>query len=323
MASNAGRAGLLVAALITAGCGTYLEQGAFAPKGPTAARLLQIFWITTWTATGVFVVVTGLLLFAMFRPRDEDKPSRLPATKFVVIGGLVVPAFILMSMLGLTVAGLAAIPQKGELQITVTGHQFWWEVYYPEGDFETANEIHIPVGRKVELKLLSEDVIHSFWVPELAGKTDTVPGRENRLVIEAEEPGIFRGQCAEYCGLQHANMLIRVIAQPPEEFDAWAAGQARPAVVRDARGEEIFQQHACAGCHTIRGTAATGEFAPDLTHLASRETLASVMIPNDRGHLAGWIVNSQTIKPGNEMPPISTLEPDELQALLEYLESLK
>lgn len=312
---------LLGGALLTTGCGTFMDQGALAPKGQVASDLEKIFWYSTWTAVGVFVVVMGLLLFAIFRPRGEE-PSRLHGDRFVVIGGLVVPAVILMGMLGLTVTGLKVIPQEGELHVTITAHQFWWEVYYPEGDFETASEVHIPVGTKVELKLLSDDVIHSFWVPELAGKADLVPGRENRLVIEAEEPGTYRGQCAEYCGLQHANMLLRVIAQPHEEFEAWKEEQTRPAAVRDPRGAEIFQRN-CAGCHTIRGTPATGEFGPDLTHLASRESLGSVMIPNERGHLAGWIVNSQTTKPGNEMPPITTLEPEELRRLLDYLEALK
>ncbi len=316
-----GRAVLLVGALLGTGCGTFMDKGALAPKGPAASDYEKIFWYSTWTAVAVFVVVMGLLLFAMFRPRGEE-PSRLDGNRFVFLGGLVIPAVILMGMLGLTVTGLNFTPQHGELEITVIGHQFWWEVYYPEGDFETANEIHIPVGTPVELKLASDDVIHSFWVPELAGKQDLVPGRENRLIIEAEEPGTYRGQCAEYCGLQHANMLIRVIAHPHEEFEAWKEEQTRPAAVRDPRAEDIFQRN-CAGCHTIRGTPATGEFGPDLTHLASRETLGSVMIPNERGHLAGWIVNSQTIKPGNEMPPITTLEPEELRLLLDYLEALK
>lgn len=298
-----------------------MEQGAFAPKSPHASDLLKIISYSTWTALAVFVAVMGLLFYAMFRPRG-DEPSRLDGNRFVVVGGLVVPTVILMGMLGLTITGLAATPQEGELHITITAHQFWWEVYYPEGDFETASEVRIPVGTKVELKLLSDDVLHSFWVPELGGKQDTVPGRENRLIIEANEPGIYRGQCAEYCGLQHANMLIRVIAQPHEEFEAWKHEQTRPAVVRDARGEELFQAN-CAGCHTIRGTPASGEFGPDLTHIASRQTLGSAMMPNERGHLSGWIVNSQTMKPGNEMPPITTLEPEELHALLDYMEALE
>ncbi len=297
-----------------------MEQGAFRPKSPHASDLLKIISYSTWTALAVFVVVMGLLFFAIFRRRGEE-PSRLDGNRFVVIATLI-STVILIGMLGLTITGLAATPQEGELHITITAHQFWWEVYYPEGDFETANEVHIPVHTPVELKLLSDDVIHSFWVPELAGKTDTVPGRENRLIIQADEPGTYRGQCAEYCGLQHANMLIRVIAQPHEEFEAWKAEQSRPAAVRDPRAERIFLSN-CAGCHTIRGTPATGEFGPDLTHLASRETLASALIPNERGHLAGWIVNSQTIKPGNEMPPITTLEPEELRALLDYLEALQ
>ncbi|MDP9021439.1 MAG: cytochrome c oxidase subunit II [Actinomycetota bacterium] len=318
--SAAVAAGLLV--VFAGGC-TW-QAGALQPKGPAAERLYEVFLISFWTGLAVYVIVGGLVLIAMFRRRRADEDAaRFPTNRFVFIGGLLVPAVILMGMMGATFLYLAQEPQSGELPVTVIGHQYWWEVHYPEHDVITANEIQIPTGTDVEFRFESVDVIHSFWVPELHGKSDLVPGRTTRLVVRADEPGRYRGQCAEYCGLQHANMAFEVVAVSPEDFRTWAEAQARPAVVDDPRGEELFERHACAACHAIRGTDADGQIGPDLTHLASRAMLGAGTVPNDRGHLSGWVVNSQTIKPGNEMPPITTLEPDELHALLDYLESLQ
>lgn len=270
---------------------------------------------------GVIVVVLGLLAYALFRPRRRE--SQVSEDRLVAIGGLVVPSIILMVMLGFTVRTFAQEPRDGEMNITVNAHQFWWEVYYPEQQFETANEVHIPIGTKVKLRLLSDDVIHSFWVPELSGKEDTVPGTETSLVLEADHPGVYRGQCAEYCGLQHANMLLLVIADEPADFAAWTAAQARPAETQNTRGQVLFERATCSGCHTIRGTTAVGDFGPDLTHVGSRQTLASGMLPNTPGHLAGWIKDAQSLKPGNAMPPVPSIEPEELRVLVSYLEDLK
>lgn len=309
-------------AALAAACGS-LQQGALAPKGPGAQRQADLFYVSLWTSAAIVALTLGLLGYAMFRRRRDDDEQRFRATRFVVSFGLVLPLVVLLSMMVVTFVSLAGEPQRGTLEVQIVGHQFWWEVFYPEQDFTTANEVHIPVDTPVELVVESDDVLHSFWVPELQGKVDLVPGRTNRLVLEASEPGTYRGFCAEYCGLQHANMLFLVIAEPEEDFEAWAAAQAGPAAVQDTRGEELFEEHACAGCHTIRGTSADGDFAPDLTHFASRQTLGAGILPNQRGQLAGWVVNSQTIKPGNEMPPITTLEPDELEALIDYLEKLE
>jgi cytochrome c oxidase subunit II len=256
--------------------------------------------------------------------------------RWVLLGGLVFPLVVLVPLLGLTLGtmrglggGLGANGDPG-LVLEVIGHQYWWEVRYLDGDgrvlFETANEIHLPVGRAVELRLEASDVIHSFWVPRLAGKLDMIPGRTNVLRLRADVAGEYRGQCAEYCGLQHARMSLLVVAQPEAEYAAWAAAQALPvAAPADALatfGRDVFLGHACRACHTIRGTPAIGELGPDLTHVASRQMLAALTVPNTRGHLGGWIANPQDLKPGSRMPSVP-LEQAEFNALLHYLGTLR
>jgi cytochrome c oxidase subunit 2 len=216
------------------------------------------------------------------------------------------------------------------LRIQVTGNQWWWDVQYaheiPSLRVTTANEIHIPVGRAVRFDLLSTDVIHSLWIPNLQGKIDLVPGRLNELWLRADQPGVYRGQCAEYCGLQHAKMALVVVAEPPADFERWLTGNrapaAAPVTAEQQRGRDIVERGPCAMCHNITGTLAGGRTAPDLTHIASRSTLAAGTLPNTRGHLAGWIADPQGIKPGNRMPAPG-LSSDELQAVLAYLETLK
>jgi cytochrome c oxidase subunit 2 len=215
-----------------------------------------------------------------------------------------------------------------DLQIDVTGHQWWWDARYDDQDkskiFTTANEIHIPVGKPVLLRLRSDDVIHSFWVPNLSGKKDMVPGRDQTLTLQADKPGVYRGQCAEFCGAQHAKMAFQVIAD--EHFDEWAAAQRQPAADpgndQQKRGRDLFVNGRCAMCHAIQGTPANARHAPDLTHLMSRQTLAAGVLPNSIGHLAGWILDPSSIKPGTTMPP-NPMEPDDLHALLAYLGTLK
>ena len=208
----------------------------------------------------------------------------------------------------------------------MTGHDWWWEVRYPDQGIVSANEIHVPVGRPVRLRLTSADVIHSFWVPQLTVKTDLIPGQTNTTWIQASNPGTYRGQCAEYCGLQHAKMAILVIADPPDAFARWLANERQPATAAAdplaARGRLALERNSCAACHTVRGTTASGTLGPDLTHFGGRRTIGADTLPNTPGNLGGWIVNSQTVKPGNKMPP-QPLTPQELQALLAYLESLK
>jgi cytochrome c oxidase subunit 2 len=215
------------------------------------------------------------------------------------------------------------------LQIDVIGHQFWWEVTYPDvlasNQFTTANEIHIPVGRPVVLNLTSNDVIHSFWVPELHGKRDLIPAYGNKLTLRADRPGTYLGQCAEFCGYQHAKMRIVVIAEAPEQFAAWQNAQRQsarpPSNAAETRGQQVFLALSCLMCHTVQGTPAGGKVAPDLTHLASRNTIGAGILPNTREHLAAWILDPQVSKPGNKMPP-NPMSSEDLQALLAYLGSL-
>jgi cytochrome c oxidase subunit 2 len=229
-----------------------------------------------------------------------------------------------------TSRALARLPLKDAVNIELIGHQWWWEARYhdedPSREFTTANELHIPVGRPVVVTLRSNDVIHSLWIPNLQGKKDLIPGRTATLRLRADRAGTYRGQCAEFCGLEHALMALLVEAEPGERYEAWAAQQRRPAAApADAlarRGQEVFLGKSCVMCHTVTGTTANARLGPDLTHLASRRTIASGMFPNNRGHLAGWILDPQSLKPGVNMPA-NSLPPDDLQALLAYLETLK
>jgi cytochrome c oxidase subunit 2 len=302
------------------------------PRGPGAELIAFLGWLMFGIATAVFVIVMGLLLYALFRPRAEQEEGRFKPVQLrwlIIIGGIIVPGIILLGVYGFALyamTALAAPEEADELVIEVVGHQWWWEVNYPQEGFTTANELHIPTGRRVTLQLETQDVIHSFWVPELHGKIDMIPGQTNTFWLEADEPGTYMGICAEFCGTQHAKMLFVVVADPPEEFETWLAGQQQPAAEPDdplqQQGQEIFFQLNCDECHAIEGTEAVGELGPDLTHLASRRTLAAGILPNTRGHLAGWITNPQNIKPGNLMPA-SMLDGEELHALLAYLENLE
>jgi cytochrome c oxidase subunit 2 len=254
--------------------------------------------------------------------------------RWIVAGGVAFPILTLVPLFILTLRTLAAVEardQEPSLTIEVIGRQFWWEVHYLDAAgnrlFETANEIHIPVGRTVLVRLLAADVIHSFWVPRLAGKLDMIPGKTNQLRIRADQPGTYRGQCAEFCGLQHAKMAFLVIAEPEAEFRDWARNQALPAAEPAdslaARGREVFLRTACQGCHAIRGTPAEGpRIGPDLTHLATRRTLAAAALPNTPGHLGGWIADPQASKPGNRMPAVP-LGSEDFRALLQYLQALR
>lgn len=322
-----GRIGVLavvgaVAALLVADAAA--QQSAVDPRSPNARSIADLWWILFWLGTAVFIVVMLLVLVAVVRRRHEEQGHR-----FVVGAGAVIPFFILAVVFGATLMTMRALADRDEedaLRIHIVGHQFWWEVRYPDADFVTANEINIPAGEDVRLDITTDDVIHSLWVPELSGKLDLIPGKTNTLWLHADEPGSYRGQCAEFCGIQHANMAFLVVARAPEDFAGWLEGQQQLANVPSSdvvkRGQEVFLSSACVYCHAVRGTNASGELGPDLTHLASRQTLAAGTLENNRGNLAGWIVDPQAIKPGNLMPGVD-LSSEELQALLSYLESLE
>jgi cytochrome c oxidase subunit II len=324
---------------VAAGCVGTGHQDMLAPQGPQAARIAEWFWVSTALGTAIFLVYCGLLGYALWRARRNGEENFLPprhGRNLVIWGGIGVPVIVLLGLLVYSVYVdrlLATLgnPRHELLTIEVTGHQFWWEVRYrdaanPWREFITANEIHIPVGQPVRFVLQSRDVIHSFWVPNLHGKLDMIPGRSNELVLQADQAGVYRGQCAEFCGIQHAKMLFLVIAEPPEAFAAWWDRQLQPApepvdpVV--VRGREVFMRNGCGICHAIRGTEAFGAVAPDLSWFGLRRTLAAGVRPNTRGHLAGWIADPQGVKPGNFMPAVA-LHSEDLQALLRYLHSLR
>jgi cytochrome c oxidase subunit 2 len=257
---------------------------------------------------------------------DDDTPSERRFTLLLKAGTAITTAILLALTLASYSAGTALFaPQKGATQIDLIGHRWWWEVRYPEHGVVTANEIHIPAGAPVEAVLRSDDVIHSLWVPNLHGKMDLIPGQTNRLVFSAERPGTWRGQCAEFCGLQHAFMALIVVALPSDHFPRWLEQQQRPAPEPandvERRGRQVFADN-CAVCHTIRGFREDGKSGPDLTHVASRLSLASGRLDNSRGNRAGWIANAPHLKPGTYMPEFR-LKSDELQALLAYLDRLE
>jgi cytochrome c oxidase subunit 2 len=296
-------------------------QSILSPHGPAAAAIAEMTWVLFAGGAAILVLVLGLTAHAL-----SARPQRrawLARERFVIAAGIAFPVATLSALLlYIFVAGerheAAAEPA---LRIEVTGEQWWWRVHYLDAagqrEFETANEIRLPVGSPIELTLRSADVIHSFWVPSLAGKIDMIPGRVNKLRLSAAAPGVYRGQCAEFCGGPHAQMALHVVAQSAEDFDAWRVNQQRPA----ATGHALFAAR-CAACHTVRGTPAAGRLGPDLTHVASRVFIAAGTMPNTPGNLAGWLADSQHVKPGNLMPAMR-LGAAELQSLLTYLATLK
>ena len=325
LASRLGAVGSL--AILLASCRSNL---ALDPMGPGAATIAGHWWVLCWTALAVCIIVLVLLAVAVLRARrrsiEPDSGSERRGQSLVIFGGGIVPLVILLGTTVFILVGLASFDDpvdEDALRIRITGHMFWWQIEYPDHGFETANELHIPVGEPVRIQLESADVIHSFWVPQLHGKLELVPGRTNELVIQADAPGSYLGVCAEFCGLQHANMRFSVIAQMPDDFDGWAEAQAEDASPPDtalaSEGQEVFQRLICSNCHTVRGVSETAStVAPDLTHLSSRSTLAARTIPNTRSNLASWIMDPQLAKPGSNMPS-TPMSGRELDALLEFL----
>src|SRR4051812_1429137 len=326
-------------------------QSALTPAGEQGASITRLWWIYFWVLAVIFILVAIFICLAMLRRRpsvaEEISSGLLEQTAApqertlakVVIGAVLASIVVLFVLLFFDFfAGRSIYALNDEntgdadaLTIKVTGHQWWWQVDYenkaePSKMMTTANELHVPVGRPVKLTLQSSDVIHSFWVPNMHGKKDLVPGHPTEIWLTATRPGTFRGQCAEFCGLQHAHMRLTFVADTPEQFEKWmnasSSDAPQPATATEERGRDVFMSNQCMMCHNINGTNARATVGPDLTHIASRPMLAAGAIPNTRGYLAGWIANPQNIKPGVRMPP-NTLPPDDLNALLDYLESLK
>lgn len=324
---------LLCAAL--SGCGG--RQSTLAPRSPQTHLIALLWWWMLGAATIVFLGAVGLLVIAWFRRREPGLPwfgeREDLSGGLVILFGIVIPIVVLVALFGaanLYVIRTSSAPaaRSTALTIEVVGHQWWWEVRYPgTGTVAvTANEIHIPVRTRVNAITTTADVIHSFWVPRLARKIDMTPGRVTRVLLYASQTGSYRGQCAEFCGVQHAHMSLEVVAQSPAAFRSWLANMAkpaRPAPAGPARtGERLFMSDQCASCHQIRGTPAKATVGPDLTHLATRATLAAATIPNNAGELAAWISNPQAIKPGNRMPDLGLSQP-EVADLVAFLRGLR
>jgi cytochrome c oxidase subunit 2 len=323
--------------LALAGCGG--PQDALAPHSHAASDIANLFWVMTAVSFGGLALITGLLVFAWVRrgrrglgsDADDPHPGEKPSW-FVVVGmGVVFPLIVIVSLFIVAdwaIVNVTQAPAASSTDLTVdaVGHQWYWEFRYPGTRAVTADELHIPVDTRVNLVATTADVIHSFWVPELNRKIDTIPGQQNRILLYANKVGVYRGQCAEYCGLQHAHMGMLVFVQPRAQFRSWLRRQAAPAAAPTSalarRGEQAFLSGPCASCHAIRGTPARGFVGPDLTHLASRTTLAGLTIPNQRDYLARWIVDSQHFKPGNQMPDFH-LARAQVQALVAYLGGLR
>lgn len=324
---------VLLGTVAVAGCGG--DQSALDPQSGPSRDIATLWWWMLAAAAVVFAGALGLIGMAWLARRRDGAPVVGEREGFnlgmVVLFGIGIPSVVLIALF--VIANFVVLPStdapavaRTQMTIDVTGQQWFWQVRYPGTGVETANEIHIPVGTRVNVVATTADVIHSFWIPQLNRKIDMIPGRRNRVLLEADKPGRYRGQCAEFCGLQHAHMSMYVYADPPERFKAWIAAQekvpAAPATAGAQRGEQLFMANQCASCHTIRGTPAAGSVGPDLTHVGSRTTLAALTIPNDAAHLESWIRNPQLIKPGNRMPSFLLGKAD-TRAVVDYLRGLK
>ncbi len=301
------------------------------PKSSDAREIYDLGVVTALILGAIFIIVGGGIVFALMRFRwreGEPDPTQLAGNKIVEIVWTLIPCVIVIALFMLTARTMArsdpAPPPEPDL--LVVGHQWWWEVYYLKSGVVTANEIHIPVGKPFSVRLESRDVLHEFWVPELARKITAVPGHPNHLWIEADKPGTYLGVCSEFCGTQHAWMHFLVVAEPQEDFDAWQKAQLAPAVppVGDSaeKGLALFQQKSCMNCHMIRGTNAVANVGPDLTHFASRRQLGAGIVANNRNNLHSWLKNPQLVKPGAKMPNFK-LDDAQVTQLVDYIETLK
>jgi cytochrome c oxidase subunit II len=316
---------LVVLGLALSGCGG--NQNTLHPASHPEHEISTLFWVVFAASVVGFGIVVWLLFLGWWRRTQAGLPGGVGehgATRLLIAVGVALPIALLTALFvwsDLFVMRSTAAPAKGstEMTIRVIGHDWWWEVRYDGSRAVTANEIHIPTDTRVDVIGTTDDVIHSFWVPELNRKIDLIPGRENHVLLESNRAGRFRGQCSEFCGLQHAHMAVLVIAQPWPAFDRWLAGEARDATQKPPAA---FARGSCADCHTVRGTNAHGDVGPDLTHVASRTSLAALTIPNTPENLARWIREPQHVKPGAKMPDLRLGDADWV-ALTAYLRSLR
>jgi cytochrome c oxidase subunit 2 len=310
----------------------------FAPASTPARSIFGLSLFVLAVTGAIFLVVFALLLYSVvkFRKRKNDdgrEPPQVYGSNQVELAWTVIPVLIVVALFMATARVIASVQKAARpdnsVEVVVIGHQFWWEYRYPELGVVTANELHVPVSDPVLptptfITLLSADTDHSFWVPRLAGKTDLIPNHPNSMWIDPQETGVYLGQCAQYCGTQHAKMLLRVYVQSKDDFDRWIQEQRQPAIVGDAvsQGQRVFETTACINCHTVAGTVANGRFGPDLTHLMSRDTIAAGAAKNTPENLRQWILNPAAMKPGSLMPAMQ-LSNQDLDALTAYLETLR
>lgn len=324
---------IMVAILAVGLVGCTVEQSTFDAKGPVAAKQLDLLYLSIIVMTVVTLVVVVITIYVLIRYRHRKGQTELPkqteGNMIVELMMVIIPA-ILLTILAIPTVTVSyeladESPAAEELEVKVVGKQFWWEFQYPEQGIVTANEMHIPVGTKIHLQLEAADVVHAFWVPKLGGKTDTIPGRTNYMWLQADEPGVYSGQCAEYCGTSHALMAFQVVAHEPEEFEQWVAQMKNPQTEAKTElaqeGEALFKQ-SCASCHAIEGTEYKGKAGPDLTGFANRNKLAAGILENNRENLKEWLKHPQEVKPGNPMPDLK-LNDAQAEALAEYLHGLK
>jgi cytochrome c oxidase subunit 2 len=319
--------------LFLTACAGNAPQDTLEPKGDVARRIDHLINPVFIVAGIVFVLVEGLVLVCIFKFRarpDSPEPEQIHGNTRLEVGWTLAPALILVAVAIPTIATIFDLAKKPDnpINVTVTARQFWWEFSYDDLGVVTANELRMPAGRPVELTLHSIDVIHSFWIPPLGGKTDVVPGRNNHMHLEADAPGTYLGQCTEFCGASHANMRARAIAMTPQDFDAWVAGQRAPSVkaspgTTGEAGALLFQSKGCAGCHTIEGVS-QGTIGPNLSHFATRTSFAGSIFDNNDANLRRWLRDPQGEKPGNKMLiPGGPLKPDEITELINYLNTLR
>jgi len=311
------------------------------PAASQAGNIEWLYWVIFWILFAVFVLMVAAFARAGAKSRvlddaplpvieDDDGDRRAGWAVGSALAITVITLFVVLVLSVITGKRVEGLTSKNPITIQITGHQWWWEISYPNSQADqtvtTANEIHVPVGTPVVVLTNSADVIHSFWAPSITGKRDLLPGYSSAFSFQVDREGTYRGQCAEFCGLQHAHMGFSIIAEPVDKFQSWRQQQLKPAIEpaasESSRGREVFLTHACVMCHTIRGTDAGSRVGPDLTHIASRNMIAAETLPNTAGALAGWVVDPQRIKPGTQMSP-NPLAPDELQALVVYLQSLQ
>lgn len=306
-------------------------QSVLAPAGEAAARITSLSWVLIAGATLIFALVMALLVMAL---RGHEHARPVSTRLWIIGGGVIFPLVVLTALLAWSMArtpGWMERPPPGAMIVGITAHMWWWELRYRDPttgqEVTLANELHLPAGRPVWLGLSSPNVIHSFWVPALGGKMDMVPGRVDQIMVQADQPGTWRGQCAEYCGEQHARMALHVVAHAPADFDAWLAAQAKPAATPDSalleRGKAAFLAQRCNACHTVRGVAEESRLGPDLTHVGSRLYLGAGTLLNQPGAMAHWVAHTQAIKPGARMAASADMDTDTLQAIAAWLEHLK